>query len=65
MADLALDSDPGIVRIDDLTRDGEAQASATIAARLIDPIEALEDLWQIRLGNTDAIVANHHRGHPG
>src|SRR5438105_594422 len=46
-ADFALDADAAAVRLDDLSRDVEADAEAAILARRHRPLEALEDPRQI------------------
>ncbi len=44
---------------DDGLADGQAQAvAAGLAARFVDAVESLEDVWQVAWGNTDASIAN-------
>ena len=46
----------------EVSRDGQAQAGAAqlAAPRLVDPIEALEDPWQVLGGDAGAVVLDFH-----
>ena len=57
-AEGAFSPDTTAVSFDDVFGDGEAEASAALAAGAVDFIETLEDTWQLFLGNAAAGVTD-------